>query len=277
MPTALEPPNPLDTENPYETPLTVPNLPREATVEGRIEDLLAQSSPYMTQARTLGAQTAAKRGLLDSSMGVQASEAAAREAALPIATSDAAVAAQQLLSSQEYGQQLGLASQAGEIEKGLIGYEYEQRGILSAQEAQQAQELVSLEYAERGILSSQEAQQAAQLLADEYVYRGILSEQEAQQALDYLTQQQDFTAAESALAREHELGLIEAEYAERAELSAQEAAQAESLELLGKCLCRSLRFDPARILRRYAAKRTKPGTSQVPGRYGYYSGSRRTP
>ncbi|HEX4917146.1 MAG TPA: hypothetical protein VFV43_04545, partial [Limnobacter sp.] len=65
------------------------NVRKEATTAGQLESLLAGGSPYIAQARTRAAQQANARGLINSTMGVQAGESAAINAAMPIAQSDA--------------------------------------------------------------------------------------------------------------------------------------------------------------------------------------------
>lgn len=59
------------------------------TVSGQLDALLAKDSQYLQRARAGSAQTANSRGLLNSSMAAGAGEAAAIDAALPIANADA--------------------------------------------------------------------------------------------------------------------------------------------------------------------------------------------
>jgi hypothetical protein len=61
----------------------------KATVQGQIKDITASDSPLMQQAATRGLQQANRRGLGNSSMAVQAGQAALYDAALPIAQQDA--------------------------------------------------------------------------------------------------------------------------------------------------------------------------------------------
>lgn len=61
----------------------------DETVAGQMDKVMASGSPLVQRARTSAAQVANSRGLLNSSMGVQAGEEAALSAALPIATADA--------------------------------------------------------------------------------------------------------------------------------------------------------------------------------------------
>lgn len=66
--------------------LTTPGV---STVQDQLTGILNKGGPLMTQAETAGAQQSASRGLLNSSMGVQAAQAAVLQQAVPIATSDA--------------------------------------------------------------------------------------------------------------------------------------------------------------------------------------------
>jgi hypothetical protein len=60
------------------------------TVEGRIQGLLDSNSNYMNRARSRGQMAAGRRGLLNSTMAGTSGEAAAIDAAMPIAATDAA-------------------------------------------------------------------------------------------------------------------------------------------------------------------------------------------
>lgn len=60
------------------------------TVQGQVKSIVDQNSPLMQQAATRADQQMNKRGLLNSSMAVGAGQAALYDAALPIASADAA-------------------------------------------------------------------------------------------------------------------------------------------------------------------------------------------
>lgn len=77
---------------------------QKQTVAGQMQGLLNSDSPYMKQAETAGKQYANSRGLLNSSMGAQASQGAAIQAALPIAQQDANT--HNAFAGQQYGAQL---------------------------------------------------------------------------------------------------------------------------------------------------------------------------
>lgn len=73
------------------------------TVQGQIKGLLTSGSPMIEQARTSANQQMNSRGLLNSSLAVQASDQAAYNAALPIAQADANIygtASQQNMAAQ---------------------------------------------------------------------------------------------------------------------------------------------------------------------------------
>lgn len=70
------------------------------TVEGRLQNLIHAGSPLITMAETKTKQDANARGLMNSSMAVQAGQAATYQAALPIAQQDAQTAAQFGLANQ---------------------------------------------------------------------------------------------------------------------------------------------------------------------------------
>ncbi len=66
------------------------NVTNDQTVQGRIQNVIGENSGLIQQARTHGMETANARGLLNSSIGQTAADSSVYNAALPIATSDAA-------------------------------------------------------------------------------------------------------------------------------------------------------------------------------------------
>lgn len=64
----------------------------KGTVQGQLTDMLGSNSALMKQSETYGKQQANKRGLLNSSMGVGASQNAMIQNATPIAQQDAGAA-----------------------------------------------------------------------------------------------------------------------------------------------------------------------------------------
>lgn len=77
------------------------NVDGNQTVRGQINSLINEDSPLMQQAATRAKQEAASRGLINSSLAVQAGQAALYDKALPIAQSDANTYAQSAKSNQD--------------------------------------------------------------------------------------------------------------------------------------------------------------------------------
>ena len=136
------------TQTQYNKPTTYsPGL--TGTVAGQLPGILSSGSPYMQAAELKGKQYASSRGLLNSSMGAEAAQKAAIEAALPIAQQDA----------QTYAQ-AGLLGQEGEQAGALTNLEGEASSKLSAQGAFQDQEKIALQAEATAKLSQQNAIQA---------------------------------------------------------------------------------------------------------------------
>jgi hypothetical protein len=92
----------------YQLPAS-PTL-QDASVETRLNGLLASDSPYIQQARIAGERQANARGLLNSSIAGGNSEAAAIAAAAPIASQDAQQIQQQNITALEGWNQLRSAT-----------------------------------------------------------------------------------------------------------------------------------------------------------------------
>ncbi len=70
------------------------------TVSGRLETILNEDNPYLQRAQLRGRQIANQRGLLNTSLAAEAGEAAAIDAALPIAQQDANTFFSQSINNQ---------------------------------------------------------------------------------------------------------------------------------------------------------------------------------
>jgi len=103
------------------------NLSTSQTVQGQMANLMQNGNPLMQRATTRASQAANKRGLLNSSMGVQAGQEAALSAALPIAQADAQAANTQALTNQGYMNQFSTAQQAQNYRKDLADQAYQQQ------------------------------------------------------------------------------------------------------------------------------------------------------
>ena len=97
-------------------PAAAPFDPADASVASQLDKFLASDSPLLAAARTRAKQDANRRGLLNSSIAVQAGEAAALDVALPIASQQAAQIQQgnlqerQIVSSEKISES-GIAAQ----------------------------------------------------------------------------------------------------------------------------------------------------------------------
>lgn len=146
-------------------------------VAGRTNDLISQDSPLMQTAATQGTQLAAKRGLTNSSLGVQSAQQAVINTAVPIATSDASLYQQNSLAglaaknaastaNAQIGATLGgTAMQLGSQEKqqeAALGQQKEEFGVTSGQTQQQidiAKAAAETQKAQFGVTSGQTQQQ----------------------------------------------------------------------------------------------------------------------
>lgn len=103
---------------PTTEPQQPPATPSITPVSDRITDLLKTDSPYMQQAETQAKQQANRRGLLNSSIAVQAGQAARINAAFPIASQDAGIELENRIASMNLAaaerQQVGALTAAFE-------------------------------------------------------------------------------------------------------------------------------------------------------------------
>ncbi len=201
-----------------------------STVQGQLGNILGKNSGLLQQARTVGMRQAAQRGLTNSSIAANASQAAVYDKALPIAQQDAQTGATFQLNDQQYRQDLGKAEQAYGYDKSLSAQAYNQNAQLSSQDAKQTAGLAQQKY---GFDSAQSLQ--------DYLQKSGLSQQEAKQAADaafsafgYQTSintQQNTAASKLSAQEATQLQALEAKRAQSASsLSAQEAAQLSALE-----------------------------------------------
>ena len=134
--------------------------PREVqekeTVAGQMKGLLEEESPYVTMARTRAAEKAQQRGMLNTSMGIQAGEAAAIETARPIAERDAMTYADAAKSAQESG-----------YREREMGVEYKHKGALEQTRGAISKDLTRAEYGYKSQMQSQELSARAGMLGME--------------------------------------------------------------------------------------------------------------
>jgi hypothetical protein len=87
------------------------NVDSNQTVAGQLAKVTKEDSPVLQQARTSGLQTAASRGLVNSSIGVGAAEGAVLDRALQIATPDASTYANAGKYNADVANNMSLANQ----------------------------------------------------------------------------------------------------------------------------------------------------------------------
>ena len=124
----------------------------KGTVQGQMKGILASGSPYMQAADLKGKEYSNSRGLLNSTLGGEAAQKAAIEAALPIAQQDAQTYATAGQSAQNAAQQAE-----------LINVQGSQSSILSSQDAWEAGQLSSIQSIATAKLSLQNSIQAQSL------------------------------------------------------------------------------------------------------------------
>ena len=147
------------------------------TVAGQITGILDDNSKYIQRARAQGTSYAASRGLLNTSIAAGATEAAAIDAALPIAQQDADTYFRQGLENQSATNtalstnaqllnqtNLERLSQAGQTHRQILGDDTK----LTLQTAADVAELVRQEAADAATLARQEAADAAAMDRTEF-------------------------------------------------------------------------------------------------------------
>jgi hypothetical protein len=161
----------------YEPERRVVDAAKE-TVSGQLDRVLSSGSPLLERARAGATQTANSRGLINSTMAAQAGEAAAIDAALPIASADAGVYGNVAAANQQFGNQAGqfnagatntaelqktAAANQGLLQKENIAGQTEMQTKLQEQRGTQAKELAGIEIGAQKELQTMRGEQAAQI------------------------------------------------------------------------------------------------------------------
>lgn len=137
---------------------------QDSSVQNRLDEIMSKDNDLMRAAGTRGKQAAASRGLLNTSMGVQAGEAAMLDVALPIASQEAGQAQEINLQLQDIfsREQLQLADQA--FRKEALGLELDSRERIAMAEIDSAMERLSQELGSREQIAAldRDAQQRIQ-------------------------------------------------------------------------------------------------------------------
>lgn len=128
-------------------------------VAGRVTDLINTNSPLMQTAATTGAQQAAQRGLLNSSIGVQAGQQAVINSATPIATSDASLSTQTSLANLAAKNQAAIANSNNAVTAGStalqLGNSNEQQSAALGEQGREADQTAANQKASLDLQSKQ--------------------------------------------------------------------------------------------------------------------------
>ena len=153
----------------YDPTLRTVNADTE-TVSAQLDRILGKDSPYMTRARAGSQEYANSRGLLNTTMSGQAGEAAAIDAALPIATADANVYGTAARENQAFSNTAGQFNAGASNTSALNASQAANASILSGQEAKQQTGLIAAQGAQtretqaEGVQAQKElAQQSAEI------------------------------------------------------------------------------------------------------------------
>lgn len=161
-----------------------PYAPGESSlVENRLGGLLGAGNPYIEAARNRGLRTAHARGLLNSSIAAQAAEAAAIEAAFPIASQDASSFQEAGMLGYQGSIQSQLAREQHGYDIGTIGAQEDASSRLSTQEAQQNLEFEQFRAAAENEMRARLA--SMQLSSEE---RRVFADQAAKLGEEFLLQ-----------------------------------------------------------------------------------------
>lgn len=142
----------------------------DASVSKQLSTVLDSNSPLLTRARTRAAQESNRRGLLNSSLAVQAGEAAALNVALPIASQQAGQIHQSNLAGGQIASTEGLASRQIESTEGLASRELGSRETLTretlrSQEGTSAAEIAGRQAISESGIAAQERIAASNIAA----------------------------------------------------------------------------------------------------------------
>ena len=118
----------------------------------RMAGLLASDSPYIQQARQSGLANAQRRGLLNSSLSAGAAEAAAIQAAMPLATQEAGVYSN---AAANYANAQNRASEFGAQEENIAALQTNQQQDAANRFGASAENLANREYTQSENSASQ--------------------------------------------------------------------------------------------------------------------------
>ena len=155
------------------------------SVSRQVTGLMAQDSPLMRQARTAGTTTAARRGLLNSSIAAGAAENAALGYVTPIASQQAS----QIATANNNA--ASIKADAEKTSATLTAQEKLNSANIASQEKISAAGLQSEWDRQQASITSQEKMRAAELEAESAKAQATLAAQERASIMDALAKAQD--------------------------------------------------------------------------------------
>ncbi len=134
-PPATAPATPTATPAAPISPVLSTINPETDTVQGQVASITSKDSPMMELARTRASQGMNQRGLINSSMALQAGEAAVLDAALPMAAADAATYSRNREMNQATQNEFNLKNLGQEHAKLLLDIENKNQTMLQANQS----------------------------------------------------------------------------------------------------------------------------------------------
>ena len=136
-------------------------------VEKILTGIMSKQSPLMKQARTQGTQAAQTAGLGQSTMGIKAAQAAAYNAAMPIASQQSQQIHQKGMQTSQFGHETGMQQAGFGQETAMQGREFGQQTAMQGREFGQQSKMQGAQFGhETGMQTAGFAQAASQAEKD---------------------------------------------------------------------------------------------------------------
>lgn len=249
------------------------------TTQGQLDSILSQDGPLMQRARALAAAQMQQRGLVNSSMGVEAGTTAMLDKAVPIANADANTYSTRAVTNMEatnQGNQFNVAQNNALVGQGLsiasqMKAQKDQQAFTAGQAGLDREQQTTLQANQqdfqKGYLQTQQAFTSAQddlnraqqvALTD----KSITAQQSLQQA------QQNFAAAQDDLNRHQQTSMQQAQIDAQASLQKSQQDFAEIQNKLGfeqqtKLTELQNAFNSAQISKTFAASTASNTSGQI--------------
>jgi len=164
------------------TPVTRTLDAKTETTQGQMGALLAKDSPYLTAARERAKATMNQRGLLNSTLAGTAGEAAAIDAALPIAQADAGAYQAQAGKNQDAQNVAGQTNAAAENQFKLSDKGFQQQKDINTQQYGYQTGLNQQQFQHQTALNTQQEQAQTRLATLDQSFKTTLAKLNQDQA-----------------------------------------------------------------------------------------------